>query len=57
MKKLLFNFLFLGIIPCGFAQKVFTEKTLTDMRQRMIADAPCKIGLHWMFCSKQILRF
>lgn len=38
MKKLLLNALFMGIVTLSFAQPTFTEKTLTDMRQRMITN-------------------
>lgn len=36
MKKLLLNALFMGVTTLGFAQPTFTEKTLTDMRQRLL---------------------
>jgi hypothetical protein len=42
MKKLRLIALFVGIATLSFAQPTFTEKNLTDMRQRMLAD-PAKV--------------
>ena len=38
MTKFLLNLLFLCLAMAGFSQPQFTEKTLTDMRQRMLTD-------------------
>jgi ketosteroid isomerase-like protein len=38
MKKLFLNALFVGIVTLGFAQPTFTDKTIQDMNQRLIAN-------------------